>query len=262
MRQGLITEYDPKPGVSIATLAYEYPPGFLVPEHSHASDQVIFATRGVMQVSASQSYWMIPPQFAIWIPAFTSHRIRMPRAVSMRTLYLRRGLAGGLPGGCAVLHVTPLLRELIVETVRMGNLHARDRVESALRDVLIAQIAKATPVPTFVTMPRDGRALALAQSLIARPSDCPSLDALCAQAGVSKRTIERIFQREVGMSFETWRRQARLMKAVELLAGGCAVKEVAFEVGYKQPSAFVEMFRTALGAPPKAWVAALAAPAE
>jgi AraC-like DNA-binding protein len=64
------------------------------------------------------------------------------------------------------------------------------------------------------------------------------------------------------MNFETWRRQARLMKAVELLVSGCAVKEVAFAVGYKQPSAFVEMFRMALGATPKAWVAALAAPAK
>ena len=64
------------------------------------------------------------------------------------------------------------------------------------------------------------------------------------------------------MSFESWRRQARLMKAVELLVSGCAVKEVAFEVGYQQPSAFVEMFRAALGATPKAWVAALTPPAE
>ena len=261
MRQGLLTEYDPQPGVSIATLAWEYPPGFLVPEHSHGSDQLIYATRGVMQITAGQSYWMIPPQFAIWIPAFTSHRIRMPRAVSMRTLYLRRGLAARLPAGCAVLHVTPLLRELIVETVRMGNLRSRDRLESAMRDLLLAQLRKASPVPTFVTMPRDSRALALAQSLVAKSSACPSLDALCSQVGVSKRTMERIFQREVGMSFETWRRQARLMKAVELLVSGCAVKEVAFEVGYKQPSAFVEMFRSSLGATPKAWVAALARPA-
>jgi AraC-like DNA-binding protein len=257
MRQGLITEYDPKPGVSIATLAYEYPPGFCVPEHSHGSDQLIYATRGVMQVSAGQSYWMIPPQFAIWIPALTTHRIRMPRAVSMRTLYLRQGLAEGLPAGCAVLHVTSLLRELIVETVSIGNLHAADPLECAMRDLVIAQIRKASPVPTFVTMPKDTRALALAQSLLASPSDCLSLDALCSRAGVSKRTMERIFQREVGMSFETWRRQARLMKAVELLVSGCTVKEVAFEVGYKQPSAFVEMFRTSLGATPKAWVAAL-----
>jgi AraC-like DNA-binding protein len=51
----------------------------------------------------------------------------------------------------------------------------------------------------------------------------------------------------------------RLMKAIELLVEGCPVKEVAFEVGYRQPSAFVEMFRQTLGATPKAWVSALAA---
>jgi AraC-like DNA-binding protein len=262
VRQGLVTAYDPEPGVSIATLAYEYPPGFLVSEHWHGSDQLIYATAGVMQVSAGQSYWIIPPQFAIWIPALTPHRIRMPRAVSMRTLYLRKSLAEAMPARCTVLHVTPLLRELIVETVRMGRLRTRDRLECAMRDLVVAQIAKASPVPTFVTMPRDERALSLARRLIASPAECSCLDALCSGSGVSKRTLERIFQREVGMNFETWRRQARLMKAVELLVSGCAVKEVAFAVGYKQPSAFVEMFRMALGATPKAWVAALAAPAK
>ena len=261
MRQGLLTEYDPEPGVSVATLAYEYPPGFLVPEHCHGSDQVIYATRSVMQVRRVRGYWMIPPQFAIWIPALTLHRIRMPRAVSMRTLYLRRELAARSSTACTVLHVTPLLRELIVETVRMGSLRARYSAESAFRDVLIAQLREASPVPTFVSMPRDNRALAVAQALIADPAACPSLDVLCAKE-VSIRTMERTFLREVGMSFESWRRQARLMKAVELLVSGCAVKEVAFEVGYRQSSAFVAMFRAALGATPKAWVAALTAPTE
>src|ERR1022692_1127201 len=86
MRHGLITGYDPKPGVSISTLAYEYPPGFIVPDHAHGSDQVIYATRGVMEVCAGQSLWLTPPHLAVWIPARTQHRIRMPGAVSMRTL--------------------------------------------------------------------------------------------------------------------------------------------------------------------------------
>jgi AraC-like DNA-binding protein len=59
------------------------------------------------------------------------------------------------------------------------------------------------------------------------------------------------------MNFETWRRQVRLMKAIELLVGGCPVKEVAFEVGYRQSSTFVEMFRKTLGTTPKAWVSSL-----
>ena len=48
------------------------------------------------------------------------------------------------------------------------------------------------------------------------------------------------------------------MKAVELLAAGSLVKQAAFATGYRQPSAFVEMFRRTFGTTPKAWAAALA----
>jgi AraC-like DNA-binding protein len=257
MRHGSLSEYDPKPGVSISTLAYEYPADVDVPEHAHGSDQLIYATRGVMHVSAAESDWLIPPYFAVWIPARTTHRIRMSGAVSMRTLYLRRGLAR-LPASCTVLHVTPLLRELVVEAVRIGQLRLKNPLHGALRDLIVFHLQHASPVPTFVTLPRDPRALGVARAVIADQANSPSLRAVCGHIGVSVRTIERTFRREVGVSFESWRRQVRLMKAIELLVGGCPVKEVAFEVGYRQPSAFVEMFRRTLGTTPKAWTSALA----
>jgi AraC-like DNA-binding protein len=254
---GILRKFDPKPGVSVATLSYEYPAGFRVPEHAHGSDQLIYAIRGVMEVSAGQIVWLIPPHFALWIPARTYHRIHMPGPVSMRTLYLRRGLVSALPADCAVLHVTPLLRELTVEAVRIGQLHARNRQECALRDLLISHLEKASPVPTFVTLPKEPRALAVAQAVLANPARSKTLAALCADAGVSVRTIERAFQKDTGAGFESWRRQVRLMKAVELLVSGCSVKEVAFGVGYCRPSAFVEMFRRSFGTTPKAWMVAL-----
>jgi AraC-like DNA-binding protein len=49
------------------------------------------------------------------------------------------------------------------------------------------------------------------------------------------------------------------VKAIELLVVGRQIKEVAFEVGYRQPSAFVEMFRQTLGMTPKAWTTQLEA---
>jgi AraC-like DNA-binding protein/quercetin dioxygenase-like cupin family protein len=253
----VLTEYDPKRGVSVATLAYEYPSGFKVAEHAHGSDQLIYAISGLMEVSSGQSMWLIPPHFALWIPARTQHRIKMPGPVSMRTLYLRTGSRARVDAGCAVLHVTPLLRELIVEAVRAGQLRMRNRYECALRELLIAQLQKASPVPTFVTLPREGRALALAQAILRDPAEAKSMAVLCSEAGVSVRTMERIFRKDVGTSFESWRRQARLTKAVELLVSGYAVKEVAYKVGYSQPSAFVEMFRRTFGTTPKAWVSAM-----
>ena len=250
------TCYDPKPGVSIATLAWDYPAGFHVPEHAHGSDQLVYATHGVMELSAGQSFWVVPPHFAVWIPAGTRHRIRMPAPVAMRTLYVRRRLSTGLPGSCTVFPVTPLLRELIVEAVRVGELRARNRMHRAVRDLILSQLRNLAPVPTRVNLPRDARAFQVAQKLMKDPARGTALHALCARAGASVRTIERIFRAEVGMDFESWRRQVRLVKGIELLVEGRQVKEVAFATGYRQTSAFVQMFRRTMGVTPKAWMSA------
>jgi hypothetical protein len=138
-----------------------------------------------MEVSAGQSAWLIPPHFALWIPALTRHRIHMPKPVSMRTLYLRPGLALGLPSGCEVLHVTPLLRELIVETVRVGQLRVRNQRERALRDLLVSTLESASSVPTFVTLPKEQRALAVAQVVLKTPAESKPLAEMCAGVGVS-----------------------------------------------------------------------------
>lgn len=257
LRQGFITEYDPGRGVAISTLAYEYPRGFRVPEHAHGSDQLTYAIRGVMQISAEPGVWLIPPHFGIWVPAWTSHSIKMPGAVSMRTLYMRRGLATRLRPTCTVLHITPLLRELIVETVRIKELRMRDRLHCALRDLLLSQLETASPMPTSLTLPQDPRARAVADMVMSNPGERPSLATMCESVSASVRTIQRVFRREVGSDFEFWRRQVRLMKAVELLVSGHSVKEVGFALGYRQPTAFVEMFRGILGTTPGAWIKAL-----
>lgn len=253
-------QYDPGRGVSLSSLAYEYPAAWRVPEHSHASDQLIFGISGVMQVAAAQSLWLIPPQLALWVPADTLHEIRMLNRVSMRTLYFRRGLARDRH--CAVLHVAPLLRELIVEASRIGELKMRNPHHAALRDVIVEQVNRATPMPTALAMPLDPRASSVARKVLDSLSVRVSLDALCGTCGIGVRTFQRIMRREVGMDFETWRRQARLTKAVELLAGGMTVKSVSLSVGYQQPSTFVQAFRQNFGQTPKAWISAFRGPQD
>ena len=256
VRQSIERENDPRRGVSVATLARDYSRGFHVGLHAHGSDQLIYASRGVMEVASGESVWMLPPHFGLWIPAHTPHQIRMPERVSMRTLYLRPALTR-LPPACTVLHVAPLLRELIFEIVRVGELRTSNPIECALRDLLIAELMRASPVPTGVVLPKDRRALSVAQAVLANPALGDSLRSICAGAGLSVRTLERVFQREVGTDFECWRRQVRLMRAVELLVSGCSVKEVAFSVGYQNPSAFVALFRGTFGTTPKAWISGL-----
>ena len=175
----------------------------------------------------------------------------------MRTLYMRSKLAARLPPACTVFHITALLRELIIEAVRLKELRMRDRLHCALRDLLLSQLETASPMPTSLTLPQDCRARAIADALMGNPAERQPLATMCRSVGVSVRTIQRVFRREVGSDFEFWRRQVRLMKAVELLISGHSVKEVGFALGYRQPTAIVEMFRGILGTTPGAWIKAL-----
>src|SRR5260370_42695251 len=139
----------------------------------------------------------------------------------------------------------------------MGNLQIGTRLHCAFRDLLVSQLQSASAIPTSVTLPKDPRARAVCDAVMGDPSGRQSLVSMCDAVGASVRTIERVFRREVGSDFGFWRRQVRLMKAVELLVSGSSLKEVGFALGYRQPTAFVEMFRGILGTTPGAWIKAL-----
>ncbi|WP_263418607.1 AraC family transcriptional regulator [Terriglobus albidus] len=254
----LVKENDPGPGIAIATHEREYPRNSHIALHSHGADQLVYASRGVMEIASGQNFWLLPPHFGLWIPAYTPHSIRMPEHVSMRTLYLRPGLHTAW-ATCTTFHVVPFLRELIFQIVGMGRIRVRSRLECAYRDILIAQLKRSTPIPTGIALPRDTRALAVAEQVLNGLEDRHSVAAMCASVGIGVRTLQRVYQREVGLDFESWRRQVRLMKAVQLLVSGLSIKEVSYAVGYQEPSTFIDLFRSVFGRTPKSWTRELAA---
>ncbi|REN14033.1 AraC family transcriptional regulator, partial [Mycobacterium tuberculosis] len=65
--------------------------------------------------------------------------------------------------------------------------------------------------------------------------------------GVDVKTIQRLCARELGMTFGQWRQQARLLRALEQLAHGEKVIDVALSLGYASPSAFTAMFKKRFG---------------
>ncbi|PYX73830.1 MAG: hypothetical protein DMG78_07865 [Acidobacteria bacterium] len=53
------------------------------------------------------------------------------------------------------------------------------------------------------------------------------------------------------MSLGKWRQQLRLLHSLQLLAAGEKISHAALEAGYSSPSAFIAMFRKALGTTPR-----------
>ena len=56
------------------------------------------------------------------------------------------------------------------------------------------------------------------------------------------------------MTFRQWRRQARLLAALERLTAGEPVTSVAMAIGYESTSAFIAAFREGFGETPKRYV--------
>jgi len=74
---------------------------------------------------------------------------------------------------------------------------------------------------------------------------------LAGRCGYSLRTLERHFRKSYGKTVHQWLKELRLKKAYAALqSGDKAVKEVAFDFGYKQMSHFSREFKSLHGFPP------------
>jgi AraC-like DNA-binding protein len=234
----------------VRTLAVGYPSGAVLEPHAHDWAQLVYASEGVMSIQTADGTWVVPSHRAVWIPPRVSHSVAMSGWVSMRTLYIAPRLVGTLPQRCAVIAVPPLLRQLILHTIGLGALRRGVAEHRRLVAFMVDQLRIVPAMPLELPMPRDARALRVALRLREEPADDTRIDHLARGAGASRRTLERVFQKETGMSVGRWRQQARLLHAMRLLARGERVTAIALEVGYESTSAFIAAFSSALGTTP------------
>lgn len=217
--------------------------------HSHDFGQLILAAQGSMQVGTARHVLLLSPAMVLWVPPEARHWMRTSRNNEMLYVDVNRDEAAALGRNCRVMAVTPLLAAVMRATLpgaARGAAH-----DAMLHDLLRAELLAAKDVPLSILLPEDRRIRPLAERALADPAVGP-LDVWLRGAAASRKTVERLFLAETGMSPSRWLRQARLLRAVAELAAGAKVVTVALDAGYASPSAFSHMFRQALGFSPSA----------
>lgn len=238
------------PDGGILVGSFQYDAGRTTPPHVHVDHQLVWASSGVLHVTTDGGSWVLPPTRAVWVPAGVPHVTGASTPATMHSLYL--------PQDCPVRFMEPtaiavddLLAALIVHLAQRDLADAaRARAEAVVYDLITPARAGVVHVP----MPRDPRALTLAETLVADPADARDLAAWGRHVGASARTLARVFVAETGMSFARWRTHVRLRAALVHLADGVPVTAVARRVGYQTPSAFVAVFRRTLGVTPSSYL--------
>ena len=217
----VVAEVDDEPA-TISCRATDYPAGWVVSPHTHAKHQLIHAVHGVMVVRSEAGHWVVPPTRGIWMPAGTTHGIRCIGELHMRSIYVKTDAVPNFSEQASAVAISPLLRELIKAAVEVSHPIARNSRDGRLMRLLLDELRALPVLPLHLPWPTDPRLVTLCTRLQQRLDDGAS---------------------QTGMTFGQWRQQARLLRALELLAHGEKVLDVALALGYDSPSAFATMFK-------------------
>jgi AraC-like DNA-binding protein len=226
----------------------------LVELHSHPWPQLTFSTRGVILLSTQDGSYIVPPSRALWVPTDVPHSITLIEDAELRTIYLHAWLGPNWEK-CEVLEISPLMRALMLaldttpDGLPLADPHAAQR-ERWIAPLLVDELERATQIRIDVPLPGDTRLRQLCETLLRAPAGRATLAERAAAIGASERTVARLFQSELGMSWQQWRQQAVLAHALPLLARGMPVSQVAAASGYATDSAFCAMFKAATGQSP------------
>jgi AraC-like DNA-binding protein len=224
----------------------------LLTAHKHAWGQVTYALEGVFRVTVGNNSWIAPPLRAIWIPPEVVHEVVIVEKARLRPLLVDAS-ASPFPGhDCRVLNVSPLLRELIVA---LSQLDTPGERESLIASLLLDELRQSDTLPMRIALPTDKRLKSLCETLIGDPASALTLQEWAQRVGASERTLARLFEQELGMTFGQWRQQMRLAHAAPLIARGLPLSQVALELGYASQSAFSAMFKKTFGQTPSEFFA-------
>lgn len=241
------------PGYLLTTFEYDVDEPIVWPEHVHDEHELLWSAGGMARLEAEGRVWAIPPALAVWVPSRVAHQASAERGARVRATYF---LGGGphteaMPGIVTGVAMTEPLRVLLDHNLQ-GTLDeaARRRLQRVILDLLVP-----APRESFeLVMPRSPHLHMVASAILADPGDKRTTADWAYECGVHGRTLARQFEAETGMSFTQWRILARLQLAIRELTHGRSIVSVAHRVGYRNPSTFIDHFRSLTGQTPAEYV--------
>lgn len=224
------------------------------PWHKHDMHQLQYAFDGAIEVEDAHARYLLPRSLAAWIPAGVVHRTSLHRVRSGSILF-SAGSVQSSGERVRIVDVSPLMRAMVLGAMRWPLGQPQDATGSAyfaaLALLCAEWIARETPLSLPTTRePALQAALRYTRAHL-RDGD---LDAACRAAALSERTLRRRLRSELGMSWDEYRRRARLLAAAALLSDTqLPIGRVAAEVGFESQSAFAKAFRRLTGESPRAF---------
>ncbi|HEY9102791.1 helix-turn-helix transcriptional regulator [Chitinimonas sp.] len=217
--------------------------------HAHSLGQLYAISSGVLIMQSPAGRWVMPPGHIGWLPPRCEHAASGHGPLAGWSGYLALPWCADLPSEPCVLAPSPLIQAIVAQVADSSGQLATDRL-ARLAAVLCDELKAAEPAALALPMPHDRRLLAICEALLGDLGRTWDMVQWASWAGLSERSLGRHFMAECGLGFAQWRQRARLLRALEWLAQGQPVGEVATALGYETTSAFIAAFRREFGTTP------------
>jgi AraC-like DNA-binding protein len=225
-----------------------------VSAHWHRKGQLVFALGGGVTCRVPSGLWMVPPHCGVWVPSRMEHSNIATANARIFFVYIEPG-AAELPDRCCTLSISPLLRELIIE---LSDCAPDDARCAFLGKVLLAELPDMPVQQLHLPLSSEPRLRRIAEALANDPADRSTLAEWANRVALSESSLARLVVKETGLSFGRWRQQLHLIVAIRELASGASVQRVSGDLGYESVTAFITMFKKALGKPPARYLSSIA----
>lgn len=227
----------------------------LIPTHRHEKAQFLYTEGGVVYVKTDTKEYFLPARHFIWIPAGVNHSIH-PNSedVIMRNLYFPvEEHEDDFYAREGIFPVTDLVLQLLLFTNRWNG-----DLEKNTNDYTIAKALKAIlpqvchyNLPFSLPFPKDFRLVKIIEFIDENLHEDLRFDTLSKKFGFSERSLYRLFQKDIGMSFMQFFTIKRMLRALELiLERRLPINEVSLAVGYSSVPTFSNTFYKVMGQRP------------
>jgi len=217
--------------------------------HSHIKGQLTYVQGGIAYIHIASITYIIPARHYVWVPAGLMHYLEVKhQATVIRNIYFCNQDDAGNPffQQLGIYPVNNLLLEMIVFTEKWNGSIAPDNVVpfqflSSLKHLLPQLGVKEFPIALPTT--NNERLLPIVAFLARHYHEPLTLEKMARKFGIAERTLSRLFQSVMSISFLQYLKLLRMVKAIEMiLQTSKSTSEIAYATGYNSLAAFSKAF--------------------
>ncbi|WP_313384675.1 AraC family transcriptional regulator [Chishuiella sp.] len=218
-----------------------------LPSHQHNKAQLLLVYGGIAYLQTDEKDFYIPSNHYIWIPRNYPHNLMFnTQDLYIINIYYPQEVASGFYDELGIYPVSKLLSEMLSFSEKWQGNYYKGCWEfeflSTLKNILSKENLKKFSIQLPTT--NDQRLNVIIDNLRSRLNENLTLEVVANLSGISVRSLTRLFQTKLKITFIQYLKMLRVIRAMELIKDTeLNMTQIAYEIGYSNISAFSNNFQ-------------------